>query len=457
MSATISYMRAKTAIFLILLEFSLCFASLSAFASGPTLGVAGDIGLGGTGGEASTTLQTGFDLQEGKVALGLFGRLRILIKKESEGGGIRKRDWDEASDFVHILRNFQFTRSFANHSSDPMTLRFQAGELLGTTFGHGTLMRDYSSIADPDHPHAGLLLDLSSRRFRFLSALDNFIHPRVIANRLEVAPIASATEFRLGASLMFDPQAPELITLDESGARLIDPAYNLQASSRVLGLGGVDVEYAFGEQGDGQLKPYLDLNTSFYGLGFHAGTLGEVTLGKSSVRLFGQAEYRLGSAGYAATYFDTFYDIERFQASLSFSDPQLARLDDRSTKLAGVIRGAYGGQGFLTQAGLAWSSHLQMKVGLSYRPGPDPWMLWWRASSNPLPRLNLGCLLLVRDLDSDYAGANGIAAMVEGRYRLTDNLYTLMQYTRTWTLNDASHYFDIFQSFNISIGANWSG
>jgi hypothetical protein len=422
------------------------------------LGIAGDVGFGGMAGTAYTTLQSGIDVREGNLSLGLFGRVRIVMQEDNDGSAVRGRDWDEVSDYVHILRYLRYRRTFYSKTLGPVRLAAQAGEILGYTLGHGTLIRDYSNVADPDHPHAGMHLRVGGKRWRFEATLDNLVDPSVLAARVTARPIEKARALQVGASLVIDPRAPLQIELAQQPyARLTDGAYNLLADTEPLTLVGLEAEYTFGDEVNGRVTPYTDLNTSMHGVGLHAGATAEGPLGKTEARLFGQLEYRLSSGGYAPTHMGTFYDVERYQAGLSWSNPDQANVHDRSTKLAGLVRGIYGGHGVLAQGGLRIKRLVQFKIGVSYRPGPDEVSLWWRATSNPIDRLHLGAVMLMRGLGGDYPGTNGVMAMAEGRYRITDTVYGMAQYARSWSLDALSGYYAVVQSFNISLGAAWSG
>ena len=415
------------------------------------LAVAGDAGFGGVGGKAFTTIQTGLDIREGNLSLGLFGRVRILTQEADNEDVVRRRDWDEPSDYVHLLRYLQY-----RHDFEKVFMEAQVGEMLGITLGHGTLVRDYSNVADPDHPHAGLRFKVSHDMFDVVGMVDNLIQPSVVATRVGVRPLPFLKRFAVGASFVTDPMAPVQIRRDVSGQREVDSAWNLQADTEPLLLMGLDLSYRFGDVKSGQIEPYVDVNTSFLGVGAHLGALGSIPLGKSKATLSFQVEYRGGSAGYAPGHVDTFYDVARQQAGLTISDPRSAQVDHRAPMLAGLARGAYGGHGVLLQTGLAIKRLGQFKVGYTHRPGPDENTVWVRLSTQPIPRLNLGTLVLMRGLGGPHADANGVVAMAEGRYRITDNFYTLAQYSRSWSLQEDTRYFGIMQSFNLSIGANWS-
>ena len=89
--------------------------------------------------------------------------------------------------------------------------------------GHGTLIRDYSNVADPDHPHAGLHLRVGGERWRFEAALDNLIDPSVVAARVSARPVSKARALQVGASLVIDPRAPLQIELAQAlGAQFVE-------------------------------------------------------------------------------------------------------------------------------------------------------------------------------------------------------------------------------------------
>lgn len=435
-----------------------CTLPSSPASAGPVdraLSLAGDFGFGGVGGKAYTTIQTGLDIQEGNLTLGLFGRVRILIQESDNARVVRERDWDEPSDYVHILRYLQYQRTFGS-----VTVKARVGEMLGVTLGHGTLLRDYANVSDPDHPHSGLRFAVSHEMFDVVGLVDNFIRPGVVATRAAARPFKSLRAFELGASMVLDPTAPLQVRTEDHSAhgdlRQVDSAWNLQADTEVLCLLGLDASYTFGDTKRGQLTPYLDVNTSLLGAGVHLGAKGRVPLGKSKARISFQVEYRGGSAGYAPGHVDTFYDVSRHQAGLTFSQPRQATVQHRTPMLAGLARGAYGGHGVLAQTALSHKRLGSLKLGYTHRPGPDTNNLWIRLSARPWDRLTIGALVYLRGLGGPHDDANGVVALAEGRVRITDNLYGLAQYTRSWYLEPDTRYYGIMQSFNLSVGANWS-
>jgi len=419
----------------------------------PWLSMFGDVGFGSVEETASSTLQLGVNVQKSRVTGSLFGRIRLTLHNHDEVGVLRNRDWDEASDFVHILRNLSYSRQFHDFNLD-----VRIGEIYEQTLGHGTLMRDYSNIADGDHLHSGLSFRIIHNRFEVEALLDNFIRPAVAAVRATVTPFSAPwwRGLKVGASVVMDPTAPVSIQVDDDGRRAIDPAFNLQSDSQVLTLMNLDLSYMLEKPGFGVVEPYLDVATSFMGLGVHTGAIGQVRLGPSGQYVLGlQGEYHYATAGYSPAYVTTFYDVERHQAGLTFTDHREATAGERQTKLAGLARGLYEGHGGLVQLGLEVDKRVRAKIGYAYRPGPDAHQLWVRLSSQPNRRLNVAVLMMMRGIESQNGQANGIVAAVEGRYAITDNFYGLAQYTRTWSLDEQTHYFGTTEAFNISAGYRW--
>jgi len=412
------------------------------------LALAGDLGLGGYGGSLMSTLQTGLDIREGNLALGFFGRVRFVFDGDDERL-VRSRDYDEVSDYVHIVRYLRYYRRFGKTA-----VEIHGGEILGYTLGHGTLLRDYSNIADPDHLHCGFRVAIEHPRWEVDALLDNLVRPSVVGGRLGVRPFESLKGLTVAASLLFDPRAPRRVRLDHAGMRAVDEAANLQTEDELLTLMGLDIEWRFGDRYRGQVVPYADFNSSFRGVGLHVGTLGYLPVGDSGLELSGQLEYRLTGGGYAPSPFSTFYDVERFQSSLNYAQ-SLSESPAFDTQLANVERGVFGGHGFLGQVGLSMDPAFSFKLGFRHHPGPDANRLWLRAASTPWLPLTLGAMVLFRGLGGKGFGS-GVAAVAEARYRINDYLYALTQFSRTWALDAGSRFYEPVHSFNVAFGGTWS-
>ena len=408
------------------------------------LSLGADAGLGSVGGEAFSTFHLGLDLQEGGLALSLLGRVRLPLEGRVRP---RARDFDEASDYVHILRRLRYRRTFAS-----IRVAADGGELLGLTLGNGSLVRDYANIGDPDHPHAGFHLRLSHSRFAWDAFVDNLVAPRLVATRLAVVPLPKAAPFRLGFSIAVDPLAPRFLALDVWGRPELEQAAKLRvAQSRLLALSGVDVSWLVGAEQGSHLRPYADLNTSWDGLGLHLGVSGHLRL--SRLRLGLQLEYRATSSGYAPDYFDTFYDVDRYQAQLGVDASRLGALG-LTTKVDQLERGAFGAHGALAQVTFDAGARAQLKLGYRYHEGPDAHRTWLRLVTAPVTALQLGAMVMMRGVEGS-APLAGLTAIVEARYRINRYLYGLCQFSRRWAVAEVSRRYEPLTSFNLALGAAW--
>ncbi|PIE18535.1 MAG: hypothetical protein CSA65_04415 [Proteobacteria bacterium] len=414
------------------------------------IALTGDAGLGSVGSTPHAAFALGFDIREGALAFGLAGRVRLALT-DGDSGVLRSRDYDEVSDYLHILRYFDYRRQLGS-----VSLYLGAGELRGDTLGHGSLLRDYSNIADPDHLKAGFKLHLEHEVFELSLLLDNLAQPALVGGRLALRPFPKLRRLSVAASGALDIRAAGAARLGPAGAPAIDEgSWTLDVEREVLGLAALDLEIAFAKGGK-QIKPYLDLATTFRGVGLHVGASGQLPLGSSGkVVLSAQLEYRLSSGGYAPGYFGTFYDLERYQAALAFSDGRRAPAG-RIGKLEALEAGLFGGHGVLAQLALDVGRLLSAKVGYRYHPGPDGSQLWVRVVSEPIARLTFGALAVIRALGQESQAADGLATLAEARFRITPYLYTVAQFARSWALLGDTRGYAPLLRFNVGVGGSWS-
>lgn len=414
----------------------------------------GDAGLGAVGDAVASTLSAGLELQGRELSLAVFGRVRLVIDESAaEPGGVRRRDYDEVADYVHLLRALRYERRI-----EGVETRLLAGELVGVTLGHGTLVREYSNVADPDHLHTGLRVQLAGERVELDALVDNVLAPAVLAGRLAWRPLAVAPALSLGASVAFDPRAPRHVLLAPGGTRLYDAAYHPRVETALLPLTGVDIAYALGDGSVFRVVPYADGNTSWRGLGGHFGAQAQLALGTSGVLLDALGEYCLVGGGYGPALVDTFYDVTRYQSGLAFGVAARATAAQRATVLEALAADAFAGGGFTLQGGIEAGERLTVQAGYREHPGPDRRRFWARLVAQPLPPLTLGALVLVRGWGGGEgpSARTGVAVLAEARYQLGRYWYALGQYTRTWAVEASSGFFLPFQGLNVALGTQWA-
>ncbi len=287
--------------------------------------------------------------EEVGVLMGLQGpfniRLMDLDPKDGENGvKFRQKDWDEPSDFGKVIRFFDFHRKV-----EDISINARYGVLDGITFGHRTIMSNYDNVMDMDHYQGGLTFDFASNFFGISLMLDNFLKPEIAGGRLHINPgyIAEsekkvAQSFQLGFTYVSDFRAPLSLKTNTDGSFDLDSLDFFQAEEMsVANVFGMDWEVTLADTEKFFFKPYMDFNTLLkvdYGNGLHTGA--EIKILMSSemgIWLLLTAEYRLINRGYLPSYFDPFYEIQRYQyftADSVINDekplPKLGWLNDSS-------------------------------------------------------------------------------------------------------------------------------
>ena len=254
-------------------------------------------------------------------------------------GFIRREDWDQISDFFRIIRYVYVGRW---DKRGPFYVRL--GELANTTVGHGTIMHRYYNTLDANRWHLGLNAALNVWAIGAEVLLNDVTDPWVIGSRVYVRPLQmilggsktsttseeSKTEdnsegsywdnLHVGVSFFTDYKAPFLIARDPmTGGQLADEDGVPQvAADRSLFVYGVDVGFEVLETDILSITPYVDLNKISRvdnGWGFHAGVLWgiHIPLGIDTLLLDLRTEYRRVSGDYLGPYFNTVYEIERYQ------------------------------------------------------------------------------------------------------------------------------------------------
>jgi hypothetical protein len=382
--------------------------------------LAGDAGAGAFGGEGMSVLHGLVLVKDDSWRVLVEARLRLrTFGRDGDEPTVRREDWDEPSDVAHVLRELSFTRG---------TVSLRAGELADASLGHGTLVRGYDNSLDPDHPHAGVRVEVRDTDVDVEALVDNYLAPRLVAGRAAARPIDD--RFTLGGTAAFDLTAPETVRDDLSGDRIVTGTRNLETDGGVLAMAGADVEYLFGDRGRSWLAPYADTNVLLgLGTGLHAGAQASMPAGR--LRLRAQGEYRLGSDGYLPAYADALYDLERLQFSLGRPGR------DPPTKRAVAEDGGFGGQGFLAEMGLS-SGSFAIAATLSHRPGPEGNLISARALAPLSRRVRISLYGHHRGLGE--TGSDGLMAAGGLRVRLSDHVYGLGEYAHLFGLQDDGIY-----------------
>jgi hypothetical protein len=254
-------------------------------------------------------------------------------------GFIRREDWDQVSDFFRIIR-YVYVGEW--NKKGPFYVRL--GELNNTSVGHGTIMHRYYNTLDANRWHLGVNAALNVWAIGAEVVINDVTDPWVIGSRVYVRPLqmilggsetSSTSEdapnednsegsywdnLHVGLSFFTDYKAPYQLAIDgNTGMTLVDgDGVPEVGAARPLFIYGIDIGFEVLETSILSITPYIDLNKISRvddGWGFHAGVLWGLhfPLGIDTLLIDLRTEYRRVSGDYLGPYFNTVYEIERYQ------------------------------------------------------------------------------------------------------------------------------------------------
>lgn len=276
---------------------------------------------------------------EGKLGLG-FGvplRLELLNFAADETGAplltrrlgrLRTEDWDSVHDFGRLLKYVTWGRK-----EDPLYI--SAGQRYASTIGHGALVRRYAPNVDIDYPRASAQVDAYNDFGGFELFTNDLLEWNTVAGIGFIKPLSFlksenllAKTLSIGVSGATDWRAPYQLSIDStSGLRQVDAQGRLLSRTRAVGLVGLDAEVKVVKTAHVDLKPYLDYSMLIGGDGgLTAGLLARFNVGTDVVNAFRLVgEFRALGSRYLPSYFDTFYEIERFIFASEAAPGQVSR------------------------------------------------------------------------------------------------------------------------------------
>lgn len=401
------------------------------------------------------------ELNLGPVGLGLQVplNLRVPPKKAEHDyyGVIRRQDWDEKSEYLKVIRYVRL-----GHKRDDFYLR--VGEL-AADLGHGTIVNGYLNNLDVNTFRVGSAFDINTEYggietlISDLGAFYDSNNPRsrVIGTRLYFKPMALVDPsgwlniFAVGVSLVSDLNAPAIYKTEPDrvdgqtgavvpGRPLVkDGAYVVERTTPAS-VYGVDLEAQLLHDPIIDLVPYSDLNfIDQAGCGWHLGVLATLKMPIGfSLSIPIRLEYRRFASNYLPTYFDTFYEIERFSYRFASTlTPKVVAV--RRLPSGKGINGFYGDLAFdfmgLVQLGAAYEayegSYPNMQV---FARVPAFEVVQFKAYY---------ARTQIEGTNDIFKFDNRSMGVVEGRYELVSYTYLVGRLTQQWALNtnpSSKHY-----------------
>src|SRR5574338_1270941 len=267
----------------------------------------GGLGLNWIDGDLYYTLHFTPEISFANIGVGLDLMLDI-----DQNGNLRKENFNTFSDYLGVIRYVRY--GFKN---DPVYAKF--GALDYYTLGHGSIMYSYNNSPTIDARKTGLLLDMDFGNFGFESIYSSFSEAGVLGLRgyvrplqytsLAEIPIVGQLEFAVSYAGDYNQKAGVVAGNYDSTADNFT-ATNDKGSVNIV---GADIGLPLLSSDMVSLDLYMDYAKIIsYGSGIATGITGELNP-FGVVRAHAKLERRFNQKQYLPSYFNSLYEIERFQ------------------------------------------------------------------------------------------------------------------------------------------------
>ncbi len=246
-------------------------------------------------------------LSFGKLGIGLDLTLRL----NSADGTIRRVDWAGGA-YRKIIRYLSW-----GQKHDPIFAK--AGQLDGTTIGHGFIMYDYTNSPSYDNRTIGAELDMDFSKFGFEAMYGDFHTPGVTGGRVYVRPL-KFTEIgdlqvigglELGATYLTDQDENSNVGL-VIGKSFVPPAPYVPEDRGTLSEYGLDLGMPILRTAHFSSDIYYDFAQIYHhGHGSGIGINGNFS-GLGILDISATVERQFIGRHFIPEYFDHFYELERY-------------------------------------------------------------------------------------------------------------------------------------------------
>jgi len=262
-----------------------------------------------------------------ELALGQFGvGIDVPLRFNTENGELRDADWNSTYDYFRILRYIRY----GTKRRTPVYARL--GTLSTARLGHGFIMNYYTNEANYDGRKIGLEFDWRFGLWGFESVVSNFERLEVVGGRAYVQPLKQILTVLVIRNLTF---GATLVTDDDpDGTRSTDDGVTIY---------GLDVELPLLKKGPFFSSIYSDFaKIDNFGSGAAVGVeLGLLKVG-GIFSMYSKLERRFLGKKFLSSYFDPFYEVERFQQTSTTPVRKTDQLLARTTRERGIYGELYG-------------------------------------------------------------------------------------------------------------------
>ncbi|MBK7861630.1 MAG: hypothetical protein IPJ65_24040 [Archangiaceae bacterium] len=264
---------------------------------------------------------------DAKLGIGVGAPLRIEIFNFNDENGeplgfkragrLRKEDWDTVHDFGRLLKYVSYGKKEDN-------FYVNIGQRYATSIGHGAIMRRYAPNIDVDYPRVSAEVDAYNDYAGFEAFTNDVLEWSTMSAIAFIKPFSFFKPQNLllktlsvGITGAVDRNAPDHLVYDPTlGVRQLTSDNRIATTTAPVGLFGIDAEVKVVKTESVDIKPYVDYSMiAGGGGGLTVGALGRFNVGRDPVSAFRLVlEGRYLGDHYAPSYFDTFYEIDRYQA-----------------------------------------------------------------------------------------------------------------------------------------------
>ena len=258
-----------------------------------------------------------------------FGFGLDLNMEFSSDGKLRNENFNDFSDYLSIIRYVRY-----GYKGDPFYARL--GALDYATLGHGTIMYMYNNSPSYDNRKTGLALDIDFTTFGIETVYGSFGEKGVMGLRGFTRPlqftdardIPILSNFEIGASIITDLNDNTGVVNGTYDSDTDD--FEVTEDKGEVTVVGIDFGLPIIRMSKFNLELYADYNKILrFGSGFATGFIADFN-GLGIVDLRTKFERRINGKQYLPSYFNSLYEIERFQLDKSTGevDSKIQRLDE---------------------------------------------------------------------------------------------------------------------------------
>jgi len=255
--------------------------------------VMGGLGFSRINGQNYLLFNLRTDLAFGQFGLGVDIPLRV----NTDTGKIRNEDWNTTEDYLRTIRYARYGRK----RQTPVYAR--VGSIGTAKLGHGFIMNYYTNEAEFQNRKIGSEFDLKFRMFGLETVVSNYKTLEIIGGRANVRPLRNIGSLGLLSKLTF------------GGTYITDRSEQVSSSTdSSITISGLDVELPLLYTGPFFSHIYADYaRIHSYGSGKSIGI--ELGLWKLSdlLTVSAKVERRFLGTRFLPSYFDAFYEVQRFR------------------------------------------------------------------------------------------------------------------------------------------------